>query len=1249
MAMPKITISSEPTRGREPVPTGLWSSVKYVLRPLSSLKLTVVLLAMSAFIVLAGTLAQVDADVWEAVRKYFRIDMGELVRSRSIREIFEHLFVWIDGQIFAPPAFFPSKPDLKPWVGFWFPRGWTIGAVMMANLFSAHLVRFKKQATGVPLFAGIGVIVLGAILTWAVIATASSADAIQTNTVIGYDRVWQLMGLSILAISGSLVFVGLSDGNKPIERVLFLASAVLAGLVSAGVLLVPPLEDPSMRILYQLLKGTVCGLVLLAGCWLVFRNRAGIVLLHSGIGMLMIYEILVGMNAGTMEASMSIEEGQTAVYTTDIRSCELVVADLSDAKEDVETIVPGRLLKVGTKFDDQQLPFIVELRDFHPHSTLYNKKAGFLMSRPGQPAEAPQTPDLATTGLGNTFRIQPLDTSVGTDTSGAVDTPSAYVRLLSREDGQDLGTYLVTTILTRSEPVEYQGKKYDLELRFRRSYTPYHVTLKDVQKNVYVGTDRPKDFRSIVTLVDTSRADAKPIDFEIWMNNPLRYGGFTFYQSNYDVGTEERRELTSLQVVENEGWTIPYLACMITAVGMLFQFFQVLARFLGKVVRGTPTVKTGAVASRDAEPKGGRLWPALSAAVATLLFASVLMSAVRSKKSDTKFDLAAFGQVPIFYEGRAQPIDSLARNTLLFMNDRETYRENDKTEPAIRWLLDVITDSPDADKHPVFQIENLELQMALGLEKRERFRYAYNEFQTKIEGMSDEIEKLQEIKTENLNLYQRKLLSLARRVRSVRKLEFMFVDPTTVQPMPPLPSPSTIKTDPAQAQEQMGAVRSYLNNLGKLVTDQQFAIVVPMQIGAEKERLSSAMDAGWSSFPEASAFTALEAQFEMEPAPAMQHWRGMLDSYKANKPDEFNTHVADYLKFLTDASKEDLTVKSTGAELDVEKTRFEHFFNRVGPFNLASYMYVGAFVLVALGWVLSGFGGMRALHSAAFAFALLTFGLHAASIVGRIYISGRPPVTNLYSAAVFIGCAAVMFSLVTELFFKKGIGTTLACVAGFLSLRVASGLSTDGDTFAVLQAVLDTQFWLATHVVTITLGYATTYVAGFIGAIYILGGLLTPALSAKDRQRLYSMMYGTTCFSIYFSFIGTVLGGLWADDSWGRFWGWDPKENGALIIVIWNALVLHARWGGMIRERGMAALCVLGNIVVSWSFFGVNELGVGLHAYGLTEGRMSMLAIFAASQLLIATLALIPQSVWWSVKAHANDPSREPVDLDPMA
>jgi hypothetical protein len=128
------------------------------------------------------------------------------------------------------------------------------------------------------------------------------------------------------------------------------------------------------------------------------------------------------------------------------------------------------------------------------------------------------------------------------------------------------------------------------------------------------------------------------------------------------------------------------------------------------------------------------------------------------------------------------------------------------------------------------------------------------------------------------------------------------------------------------------------------------------------------------------------------------------------------------------------------------------------------------------------------------------------------------------------------------------------------------------------------------------------------------------------------MIYGTICFATLFSFVGTVLGGLWADDSWGRFWGWDPKENGALIIVLWNALVLHSRWGGLVRQRGLAVLAIGGNIAVGWSWFGVNELGVGLHSYGFTEGVLRTLGIFVLSQMAIMGLGLLPERSWWSVR-----------------
>src|SRR6185369_14757425 len=134
------------------------------------------------------------------------------------------------------------------------------------------------------------------------------------------------------------------------------------------------------------------------------------------------------------------------------------------------------------------------------------------------------------------------------------------------------------------------------------------------------------------------------------------------------------------------------------------------------------------------------------------------------------------------------------------------------------------------------------------------------------------------------------------------------------------------------------------------------------------------------------------------------------------------------------------------------------------------------------------------------------------------------------------------------------------------------------------------------------------------------------------------MVYGIICFATLFSFTGTVLGGIWADQSWGRFWGWDPKENGALLIVLWNAMILHARWGGLVRDRGLMNLAIVGNIVTSWSWFGVNMLGIGLHSYGFTDAAFYWLMAFVASQLLLVVLGNLPTSYWRSFRDSKTTP-----------
>ena len=308
--------------------------------------------------------------------------------------------------------------------------------------------------------------------------------------------------------------------------------------------------------------------------------------------------------------------------------------------------------------------------------------------------------------------------------------------------------------------------------------------------------------------------------------------------------------------------------------------------------------------------------------------------------------------------------------------------------------------------------------------------------------------------------------------------------------------------------------------------------------------------------------------------------------------------------------------------------RLERIYNVANPFYLALVMYIAAWVFVFISWAGVAWRGWRvSVGRVAMGLLLLGLSIHVVGIVMRVAISGRPPVTNLYSSVVFVTAAGIVIALLMELFTRMSVGTMLGAVSGIGGLLWAHSMTiVDGDTFTVMVAVLDTTFWLATHVIMISLGYAATFMAGLVGLVYLFGWIFTPAFSDKKNSRLFAnMLYGVVCFGLLASFFGTVLGGLWGDDSWGRFWGWDPKENGALMIVLWNALILHARWGGLVKERGVAGLAILGNLIVLWSWKGVNLLGVGLHAYAASEDTtIKWVLLVALVHVIVACFALMP-------------------------
>ena len=206
----------------------------------------------------------------------------------------------------------------------------------------------------------------------------------------------------------------------------------------------------------------------------------------------------------------------------------------------------------------------------------------------------------------------------------------------------------------------------------------------------------------------------------------------------------------------------------------------------------------------------------------------------------------------------------------------------------------------------------------------------------------------------------------------------------------------------------------------------------------------------------------------------------------------------------------------------------------------------------------------------------------------------------------------------------------MAALVGFATLIIAHHLAMSGDTLEMMRAVLDSNFWLATHVIIITFGYSAMFFAGALAIVFILKGLLDKSFDQDSARSLSAMVYGITCFAALFSLVGTILGGIWGDQSWGRFWGWDPKENGALMIVLMCAIYLHARWGGVFQERGLMGLAICGNIVTAWSWFGTNLLGVGLHSYGFTDSGFKWMALFILTQLLFIALGALPWKYWRS-------------------
>ncbi|MBX3417573.1 MAG: cytochrome c biogenesis protein CcsA [Pirellulaceae bacterium] len=1244
-----------------------------VLEGLGSLKLTVGLLVVAVFVVWVSSMQQTRMDIWAVKSQHFS---SPIVR--------------IPYNVFLPPAWFPDQQKVQG--ACHLPSGLTILIAMMINLLAAHLVRMRIQATGNRLFVGLMVAVLGIVVTWMVVAGGQNPDGFQASASPEFfRRLWWLMHVVVFGLG---LAAGFYAYQFPRERTLekiglgFIGAALLAlliFLISQGEQAF--IGDSAMRILWQLIQGTMAAAVMMVACALLFKRKGAVVLIHIGIMMLMANELYVSLT--NVEQQMTVFEGETTSLALDIRNTEMVVVDASNSEETKITTIPSSRLQGEKVISHPDLPFDLRPKQYFINANLERINAGDTQE------------NLASAGLGRVFRAVQLPPTPAVGSERAHDRAAAYVEILEKGTGTSLGTYLISMLSYDNEvldTVAAQDKSFQIGLRLKTYIKPYEVHLVDAEKTVYPGTNTPKSFSSDLLLTDERRGLIDSPQ-RVWMNNPLRYGNETFYQSGMD--TFQGRELTVLQIVKNSGWMIPYVACMFVVLGLVFQFSGTLE----KMLQGTASAT-----ANGTNPFNRAAFVVLLLLLGLPLAAyglRALSAAARPKVVLAEMRLDQLGQIPLLYQGRMQPLDSLARNTARQLCAREEvlgYDENKR--PAIRWFADTIFRQSGWETYRILRITDLHVLNELKLTPASPFLYSFEDLAKPVEVagrqvprfmiLEEQVTNARKLPVEELSIGQKRLVDLYQKITKVKNLQAALGDPKHAQEQDGFAArlqigsrlaeaddlPLLVQTDAESDQwitlataHNRRWLAEYAQKLGATNSTQLAEVIMADQLepGIRRELVNEETLRVMQQDPEiqeivarhrsqADAENSLLAELRKLPEEklrgitvqaeanvAMQMERivkelvpevrrhveaiGFYPELASQSPttaetpirlerlmtdrnaDEFNAALASYLTEFKANNK-------LGWRLPVEI-----LYNFGSPFYLAMVFYLFGAIVAVCGFVVLP----REIGRVAMVILIAGLSIHFFGILLRIMISGRPPVTTLYSSAIFISACCVGLLLIVERLTRINVGSFLAGASGLGMLLWAWTMSIkDGDTFTVLVAVLDTQFWLSTHVICISLGYVATYAAGAVGIgalmIWLVGYLrgTLPKLS-PTIQSLANVVYGITCFALLFSFFGTVLGGLWADDSWGRFWGWDTKENGALMIVFWNAVLLHARWAGIIRAKGIAAVATLGIAVTFWSWQGVNLLGVGLHNYGFSEEGLQIMFAILGSSILVSMIGLIPE------------------------
>lgn len=528
--------------------------------------------------------------------------------------------------------------------------------------------------------------------------------------------------------------------------------------------------------------------------------------------------------------------------------------------------------------------------------------------------------------------------------------------------------------------------------------------------------------------------------------------------------------------------------------------------------------------------------------------------------------------LPVQDSGRIKPFDTFAKETLALVYGKKTYQPSKDSSRKIdaHWVVLTWMLSPESWlQRPLFEVTHHEVLAKLNLPNDRKYFTGQELFQS--ENFSNLMQELQD-KRES----KEKLTPYFQAIQRLQNQFFVFKE---------IASGKLLKVYPIQGQDSWLSVADLPENVQ-------------------------------SSFLEISKNVAV------------------LLGLKSESPDKLQPRELQAAGEKLDSSVkafEDLAQKSDPVQYAAtKKVATEVFYNDFRPFRWAYICYLLAVLVLLFIWVRNLESGM----ALAWFFVGLGFLLHLSGFILRVYLSERPPVSNMYETVIWASFGTVLFSMILEAVYKFRVILLGGSLMGLFALIVADSAPAILDpSLQPLEAVLRSNYWLVVHVMTISISYAAFLLAFGLGDLGLIYYVIDESRHADKIHKITTGVYRAMQIGVAFLAPGIILGGIWADYSWGRFWGWDPKETWALIVLLGYIIVLHARLVGWLKNFGMLAAGVITFSLVIMAWYGVNfVLGAGLHSYGFGAGGVEYVSVFVGLHFLFVAYSYI---------IHANRKSND--------